>query len=161
MKQAKQNSIARFKSFASLTRDRLLHGLIVLAALASCSMGSSVSDLVASEAAKSESFELRKLTSFERSQAFVFSPYSLREQVCGALPAAWERCASTYPAGVGEGNYLLAFVRDGMVVHHELHPRRNGEFCASGCLLQLTPQKAKFSVSSVASGPKWFSQIAP
>ena len=136
-------------------------GLMALAALASWSMGSSVSDRVAAEAAKSKSFELQKLTSFEWRQAFVFSPYSLREQVCGALPATWAQCASTYPTGVGEGSYLLAFVRDGMVIHHELHPRGNGEFCASGCVLQLTPQDAKFNVSSSVSGPKRFSKVAP
>ena len=141
-------------------------GLVVVAAALGCSPKDSVSDRIAAEALKSKTIDLAKLTQFSWDRAVVFGPYASSERVCAALPGSWTQCASTYPQGVGEGSYLLVFVREGVVVHHELHPRANGHFCSNSCMLQLTPQGARFNVQSSAvgasgPGPNRFSQIAP
>lgn len=141
-------------------------GLVVVAAALGCSLKDSVSDRIAAEASRSKTIDLAKLTQFSWDRVVVFGPYASSERICAALPGSWTQCASTYPQGLGEGSYLLAFVREGAVVHHELHPRANGHFCSNSCLLQLTPQEARFNVQSAAvgasgSGPNRLSQITP
>lgn len=138
--------------------------LTLAAAMHGCSPSESVSARIAAEAKDAESFELAKLTEFAWDKAFVFGPYATSERVCGALPASWTQCAGVLAGGIDEGNYFLAFVQRGVVVHHELHQRSNGEFCSESCILQLTPHDARFKVVSsnlLGSGAKRFSQVAP
>lgn len=108
----------------------------------------SVSDRIGVEAKKSGSFDLAKLTDFNWDQAYIFSPYMLRERICARLPATWTQCASRLPPTISEGDFLLVFSLSGNVVHHELHSRRNGDFCNAGCSLQTTPAEAQFNYSA-------------
>jgi len=140
-------------------------GLVAAVALIGCSPNQSVSHRIATEAAKSTTIDLAKLAGFPWDQAFIFGPYAPTARICTALPASWKQCATTYPTGIDEGSYLLVFVREDVVVHHEIHRRSNGEFCSDSCLLKFTPKEASFNVNSAAVGgsgvgTKRFSRIA-
>lgn len=137
-------------------------GVMAAVALAGCSQDRSVSERIAAEAAKAQTLDLAALTPFPWDSALVFGPYASTERICAALPPSFSTCATAYPHGVDEGSYLLAFVRDGHVVHHELHARRNGEFCRDSCVLELKPREARFTVgpSSTTAGRKQFTQEA-
>lgn len=141
---------------------RGLLGLMTAATLTACSPSPQVSARIGAEAAKAETIDLAALTPFAWDRALVFSPYTSTDDICSALPASFTSCANAYPQGVDEGSFLLVFVRAGNVVHHELHGRRNGEFCSQSCRLELRPQTARFTVTSSASGQdrKHFSPAA-
>ena len=145
-----------------MTRVFVASAVIALALLG-CTPRHPVSDRIFTEAAKSKSFDLARLTDFTWDQAAVFSPYTPPDRICAALPASWRECTSTYPNGVDEGSFLLVFVRGGSVVHQELHPRPHGEFCRADCLLQFKATEAGFDVdvadaSKAADGRKIFSR---
>jgi hypothetical protein len=124
----------------------ILVGLMVAVTLAACSPGPHVSERIATEAAKAGTIDLATLTPFPWDRALVFGPYASTDRICAALPKSFADCAKSYPQGLGEGSYLLTFIRDSHVIHHELHSRRNGEFCSNSCVLDLRPQTARFTV---------------
>ena len=109
-----------------------------------CTSRTSISEGVSEAIRKGETVDLAKLAHFEWDSAYVFSPYSAREQVCSELPPSWSDCRSTLPKYIGEGDFLTVFVKDGLVVHQELHSRRNGDYCAAGCALKFPVSKARF-----------------
>jgi hypothetical protein len=140
-------------------------GLVAIVALIGCSPNQSVSHQIAAEAAKSKTIDLAKLAGVPWDQAFIFGPYAPTARICTALPASWKQCATSYPTGTDEGSYLLVFVREDVVVHHEIHRRSKGEFCYDSCLLKFTPKEASFNVNSASVGAsgvgtKRFSRIA-
>jgi hypothetical protein len=141
---------------------RFLMSLMTAAVVAGCSPNPDVSSRIAAEAAKAQTIDLAALTPFAWDRALVFSPYTSKDNICAALPESFASCAATYRQGVDEGSFLLVFVRAGSVVHHELHARRNGEFCARSCMLDLRPHTARFTVGSSAAAPdrKHFSPAA-
>ena len=123
-----------------------LIGLVASVTLVASSPSPRVSDRIAAEAAKARTIDLAMLTAFPWDRALVFGPYSSKKRICAALPKSFASCAAAYPQGVGEGSYLLVFVRAESVVHHELHARIQGEFCSQSCVLELEPQTARFTV---------------
>jgi hypothetical protein len=137
--------------------QRFLRALTVVTALAAVAAGvmwtsrSSVSDRIAAEVRKSGAFSLAEVTPFKWDQALIFSPYSRRDQVCAALGATWGRCTAELPPTISEGDYLMAFVFQGNVVHHELHSRRHGDFCRMSCQLQFSPSEARFTFVAAAN----------
>ncbi|MFG6428460.1 hypothetical protein [Roseateles sp. LYH14W] len=123
------------------------------AVVAGCSQSADVSSRIAAEAAKAQTIDLAALTPFAWDRALVFGPYASTDRICAALPKSFAECAKSYPQGVGEGSYLLTFIRDSRVVHHELHSRRHGEFCKNSCVLELSPETARFTVGVSSSVP--------
>jgi len=124
------------------------------AALAAIAVGGlyflkpSVSARIGAAAKQSGSFDLAKLTDFNWDQAYIVSPYEPRERICARLASTWTSCLSRLPPAISEGDFLLVFARGASVVHHELHSRRNGDFCDASCFLQLTPEQARFTYSA-------------
>ena len=108
----------------------------------------SLSERIDSEARRSGSFALAKLTDFKWDLVHILGPYQPREHVCAELPATWTQCASSLPPSVDEGEYLLVFVLSGNVVGHEFHSRKNGSFNLTDCGLRLTPADARFDYSA-------------
>lgn len=145
-----------------MRKFRFLMSLMTAAVVAGCSPSPDVSSRIAAEAAKAQTIDLAALTPFAWERALVFGPYTSKQRICAALPASSPPCATASPDGVGEESYLLAFVREGQVVHHELHARRNGEFCSDSCVLELRPETARFTVGASPSAPdrKHFSPAA-
>lgn len=141
---------------------RALLSFMTATVVAGRSPSPDISSRIAAEAAKAQTINLATLTPFAWDRALVFSPYTLKDSICAALPESFTSCAATYAQGVDEGSFLLVFIRAGSVVHHELHARRNGEFCSQGCMLELTPQTARFTVGASPTAPdrKQFSPAA-
>ena len=98
--------------------------------------------------------DLSRLTDFQWDVVHIFSPYTPQDQVCRELPM-WEVCQATLPNHIAEGEFLVVFTRGRVVVNYELHPRRNGDYCDSSCVLKLTATNARFRavpVGTLANG---------
>jgi hypothetical protein len=122
--------------------------------LGACSTSTPVSDAVRTRATSGGPVVLSEVTAFPWEAVHVFGPYASRESVCKALDALWADCKEHVPhAGVPEGAYLTAFSDGSRVVHHEFHPRRNGEYCLDSCQWVLQKNEAVFTVvASPATG---------
>jgi hypothetical protein len=132
---------------------RHLLTVVIVAAFArgACSASTPVSDAVRARAAVGSVVTLAEVTGFQWDTVHIFGPYHQQERVCGALGASWTDCTKHIPAqGVPEGVFLTVFSIQGRVVHHELHPRRNGEYCPDSCALLLQKQQAVFKVVAIA-----------
>jgi hypothetical protein len=119
--------------------------------LGACSASTPVSDAVRARAAVGSVVTLAEVTGFQWDTVHIFGPYHLQERVCGALGASWSNCTKHVPTqGLPEGVFLTVFSLQGRVVHHELHPRSNGEYCPDSCALLLQKQQAVFKVMAIA-----------
>src|SRR5262249_32898641 len=128
----------------------LIAALAAGAALVACSAKAPVSERVGAAVRQGGVVDLARLTDFPWEQAFVFSPFTTREQICQALSAQWADCRAAVPRVLEEGSYLLVFASHGKVVHQELHARANGDFCSTSCVIELTAAAAAFK--AVADG---------
>ena len=112
-----------------------------------CSARTPVSDAVRARAKIDSRVVLSGITDFQWDTVHIFGPYSSQDRVCQALHAIWTDCKEHVPPqGVHEGAFLTAFSLGGRVVHHEFHPRQNGEYCHDSCALNIPRHEAVFSV---------------
>ena len=131
---------------------RHLPTVLILASLVlgACSADTPVSDAVRARAVAGGVVTLAEATGFQWDTVHIFGPYHPQERVCGALGATWSTCGQHVPAqGLPEGVFLTVFTRQGQVVHHELHPRSNGEYCTDSCALMLQKHQAVFKVMAI------------
>ncbi len=118
--------------------------------LGACSSQTPVSDAVRARAETGGQFALADVTAFRWDAVHIFGPYSSQERVCQALCAVWSDCKEHVPQnGVPEGAFLTVFTQGSRAVHHELHPRRNGEYCPDSCELVLKAQEAVFETVAI------------
>jgi hypothetical protein len=131
--------------------------LLVLFALglAACGRGTPVSDAIRSRSVDGATIRVAEITTFGWDTLHVFSPYTPDTAVCSRLGERLQDCSKRVPATVDEGSYLLAFSRDGRVVHLERYRRGTADFCETGCVLELTNRQAVFRVDRIdtPSGP--------
>ncbi len=75
--------------------------------------------------------DLATVGTFAWDELFVFDPYSTRDDNCRALALDLIECRTTFPAVVGEGEYILVFRKNSRIARAERHARTNGDFAAS------------------------------
>ncbi|UXY15508.1 hypothetical protein N8I74_00385 [Chitiniphilus purpureus] len=72
---------------------------------------------------------LADATAFAWTDVYLFSPYSLRQSVCGTLQLKGSACSAVLKdAWIDEGQVLLVFRHHGRIVHAERHLRHHGDF---------------------------------
>jgi hypothetical protein len=121
-------------------------------ALGACSSQTPVSDAVRARAKAGGQFALAEVTAFRWDTVHIFGPYSSQERVCQALTVVWPDCKKHVPRdGVPEGAFLTVFALGNQTLHHELHPRRNGEYCPDSCAIVLNAKEAVFAVVAASA----------
>ena len=133
-----------------MTRLRIV-AFLFLATLTACAQNAPVSEAIRKQVAEGTSIKIAELTKFDWDTFYVFSPYTTKDAVCARLRPMLPECQTTVLADVDEGTYLLAFSKNGRVVHHELYRRGKADFCQMSCVLELSRNQAVFKVSRVAT----------
>ena len=128
---------------------RSLFLLVFALGLAACGGGTPVSDGIRSRIVDGATIRIAEITTFGWDTLHVFSPYTPNTAVCSKLGETLRDCAKRVPATVDEGGYLLAFSRDGRVVHLERYGRGTADFCEAGCAMELTKRQAVFRVDRI------------
>jgi hypothetical protein len=132
---------------------------IALLTVGACAERAPVSDAIRTRAADGASIDIAALTRFDWDTLYVFSPYTPNGVVCDKVSPQLEDCSTKIPSpGIDEGNYLLAFAKNGTVVHHELYMRGKADFCQAGCVLEIRSDKAVFKVGRVPTPTGWSQQ---
>jgi hypothetical protein len=90
--------------------------------------------------------DIATLTPFMWDEMFLFGPYQTRERICARLRLDGIRCWWIVPAAIDEGHYFFAFRSGGDIVHHEHHPRSNGDFSRSRVPQPIIRAQAMFTV---------------
>ena len=133
---------------------------IAMLTIAACAERAPVSDAIRVRAADGAMIDIAAFTKFEWDSLYVFSPYTPNGVVCDKIGSQLEDCKTKIPSpGIDEGNYLLAFTKNGRVVHHELYARGKADFCQVGCLLEIQREKAVFKVGRVPTPTGWSQQF--
>jgi hypothetical protein len=92
------------------------------------------------------SVEMSKLTDFEWDTMFIFGPYSFPAQICAELAFDKPECEAAQFTDVGEGEYLLIFVRTSAVARRETLSRLTADFEPGSLAKPIPRDKATFSV---------------
>lgn len=101
---------------------------------------------------KATKVDVAKLTEFEWDEFFVFDPYQPKKEVCKRLNLSPSDCeSSTAFESISDGEMLMVFRRNGVIVHTEMHIRWHGDFTPAPDK-PFTPQTAVFSVAVEGKG---------
>ncbi len=130
---------------------RRTFALISLVALTACTQNAPVSEAIRKRLTEGTSIKIAELTTFDWDTFCVFSPYTTKEDVCTKLNPVFAECKTTVLNDVEEGSYLLAFTKNGRIVHRELFRRGKADFCEMSCVIELSRGRAVFKVSRIST----------
>ena len=92
------------------------------------------------------SFKLADVTNFDWDEFYRFEGYTSNEYICGVLDTTTNNCIDkVIRSADGEGITKIFFLKNRVIVHHELHPRYQGEFV--DFLYPVSPERASFRIS--------------
>lgn len=137
-------------------RCLLLPTVLVVAILAGCSAHSgqevSTTSLAVGKALREgRAVRLSDHTAFAWDTVRIYSPYTSRRDICHQIENSWSQCPAALPETISEGDFLLVFTLKERYAAHELHSRRNGDYCEQSCALVLSATEASFSGQASAT----------
>ena len=103
--------------------------------------------------------DLKEIVPFEWEELYLFSPYTPCSEICKQLGIPDSECKDVISSeSMDDGEMYMIFLRNGEIVHKEMHIRFNGDFTPLDFRQPLNPDKAVFTVKNdgvSARGEPW------
>lgn len=93
------------------------------------------------------SVDISKLSDFDWDALYIFSPYAVPTFICARLEFDKPRCDAAQFADVGEGEFLLVFMRSNNIARRETLSRNVADFAPNSLGQSIPRTEATFTVN--------------